>query len=74
VHAWGVFGRVDRVEDFLVELSSKIARKTMNFGSILLDSERKCSKLLHTLLLTLRQVGESCIVGVGQMSESEHIS
>ena len=73
LHSWCMFRGVDTVKHVLIELSREVASKSMDFRLVLLHSEGETTILTHRLIHALGKVLERLLVGIGQMTEGEHI-
>jgi len=72
VHAGGVSFRLDAVVNLLVQLGSEVSSESVDLLLSLLARERDAGVLFEGLVFSLREVLHAWIVGVGQVSESEH--
>ena len=73
MHAWGVLSRFYAVEDLLIELSSKVTCKPMQFGLILFNCKYLAIVATKVLIFTLGQISHFRLVRIRQVSKGEDI-
>ena len=73
MHAWSVFLRFNAVKDLLIELSSKVTCKPMQFSLILLNCKNLAIVAPKVLIIALGQFLKFWLIRIGQVSKSKDI-